>query len=125
VSPCDHPYDRAYSRNSFIALHSVIHPRAVTEFSYRYGSPDRARVFVSFTLESPSREKEVSSILSALEKQDMLGFDISDDELAKSHARYMIGGCAAGQYERVFRFGSSGCTYRHRTFPLFIPLNIF
>jgi hypothetical protein len=36
---------------------------------------------------------------------DMQGFDISDDEMAKSHVRYMIGGCQRVDNERVFRFG--------------------
>ena len=35
----------------------------------------------------------------------MQGFDISDDEMAKSHVRYMIGGCQRVDNERVFRFG--------------------
>jgi threonine dehydratase len=90
---------------SFVTLHSVIHPRAVTEFSYRYSSPDLARVFVSFRLDTPLRAKEVSEVLSGLENEGMKGFDISDDEMAKSHARYMIGGCAVVPHERIFRFG--------------------
>ena len=35
----------------------------------------------------------------------MQGCDISDDEMAKSHVRYMIGGCQRVDNERVFRFG--------------------
>lgn len=94
--------------NSFVALHSLIHPRAVTEFIYRYnlsGDGDRAHVLLSFKLESSNRTAEVQQILAALEAQDMKGFDISDDELAKSHARYMIGGRQCVPNERVFRFG--------------------
>lgn len=93
---------------SFIALHSVIHPRQVTEFVYRYnlsGDGDRAHVFLSFKLDTPDRTTEVHQVLSALTAEDMQGFDISDDELAKSHARYMIGGCHAVPNERIFRFG--------------------
>lgn len=60
---------------------------------------------LSFIIESASRSTEVKEILAALEAADMKGFDISDDELAKSHARYMIGGCQAVPNERVFRFG--------------------
>lgn len=44
-------------------------------------------------------------MLSTLQTQGMKGFDISNDELAKSHARYMIGGCANVPTERIFRFG--------------------
>jgi threonine dehydratase len=35
----------------------------------------------------------------------MKGFDISNDELAKSHARYMVGGRSHVENERIFRFG--------------------
>lgn len=37
----------------------------------------------------------------------MYASDISDNELAKSHARYMIGGSQEVPNERVFRFGRS------------------
>jgi threonine dehydratase len=97
---------------SFFALHSVIHPRAITEFIYRYnrttddtGRGHMAHVFLSFKLESTNRSKEVSDLLSTLEREGMKGFDISDDEMAKSHTRYMIGGCTVVPNERLFRFG--------------------
>lgn len=89
---------------SFIKLHNVIHPRATTEFIYRYSNPERAHIFISFKLETNLREKEVGDVLAALDKQDMKGFDISDDEMAKTHARYMIGGCQNVPNERLFRF---------------------
>ncbi|KAI0339879.1 threonine ammonia-lyase [Trametopsis cervina] len=89
---------------SFIGLHGVIHPRATTEFIYRYNDPVRAQVFLSFKLETTNRAEEVGDVLLQLKKLDMKGFDISDDELAKSHARYMIGGRVAVPNERIFRF---------------------
>ena len=64
-----------------------------------------AHVFLSFKLESTNRSKEVSDLLSTLEREGMKGFDISDDEMAKSHTRYMIGGCTVVPNERLFRFG--------------------
>ncbi|KAL6300496.1 tryptophan synthase beta subunit-like PLP-dependent enzyme [Sparassis latifolia] len=89
---------------SFVQLHNVIHPRAITEFIYRYNNPERAQIYLSFKLESTSRAKEVSDLLAALERQGMKGFDISDDEMSKTHARYMIGGRQNVSNERVFRF---------------------
>ncbi|THH28378.1 hypothetical protein EUX98_g5797 [Antrodiella citrinella] len=89
---------------SFVALHDVIHPRATTEFIYRYGDSETAQIFISFKLESAHREKEVTDVLTTLKTQGMKGFDISNDELAKSHARYMIGGFANVPTERIFRF---------------------
>lgn len=62
-------------------------------------------MFLSFKLDTSDRPTEVHQVLSSLATEDMHGFDISDDELAKSHARYMIGGCHAVPHERIFRFG--------------------
>lgn len=100
---------RANTKNSqcsFIQLHTAIHPRATTEFIYRYNSHDTAQVYLSFKLATTSREREVSELLEALEMQGMKGYDISDDELAKSHCRYMIGGAQRVENERLFRFGA-------------------
>lgn len=67
---------------------------------------------LSFRVDPKSRKEEVKDILAALEMNDMKGYDISDDELAKSHARYMVGGCQTVPDERIFRFGVSSfsCT---------------
>ncbi|KAI5119855.1 hypothetical protein M0805_000689 [Coniferiporia weirii] len=89
---------------SFVALHTAIHPRPVTEFLYRYDSSSIAHVFLSFILDPTQRQKEIAGILAELKAQGMAGYDISDDELAKSHARYMIGGRKYVPHERVFRF---------------------
>ncbi|KAJ3532095.1 hypothetical protein NM688_g7475 [Phlebia brevispora] len=89
---------------SFIKLHGMVHPRATTEFIYRYNDPTRAQVFLSFQLSSTNREKEVSDLLAQLKSLDMQGTDISDNELAKSHGRYMIGGRVNVPDERLFRF---------------------
>jgi len=89
---------------SFIKLHTVICPRATTEFIYRYNSPDIAQVYLSFKLATVAREQEVSEVLATLEKQGMKGYDISDDEMAKSHSRYMIAGAHKVENERLFRF---------------------
>jgi threonine dehydratase len=80
----------------------------VTEFIYRYNvSGDKAHVMLSFKVDALTRPTEVKEVLAALEALDMKGYDISDDELAKSHARYMIGGCHVVPDERIFRFGTS------------------
>ena len=39
----------------------------------------------------------------------MKAYDISDDEMAKSHGRYMIGGAQRVKNERLFRFGTCYC----------------
>ena len=78
----------------------------MTEFIYRYNpSREKAHILLSFKLQTTSRETEVHDVLSALANADMSGLDISDDEMAKSHVRYMIGGCQTVANERIFRFG--------------------
>lgn len=89
---------------SFAELHNIIHPRPVTEFSYRYNSHRNARVFLSFVLQTTSRSKEIADFISQLQARDMVAHDISDDEMAKSHARYMVGGPSDPPDERLFRF---------------------
>lgn len=63
-------------------------------------------MYLSFKLATNSRKQEVSELLSTLEKQGMKGLDLSDDELAKSHSRYLIGGAHKVDNERLFRFGA-------------------
>src|SRR4051812_41369519 len=82
---------------------SHIYPRPVTEFSYRFNDPDKAFIYMSFKVHN--RERDVPEILASWKAAGMEGFDVSGDELAKSHARYLIGGKSNVENERVFRFG--------------------
>ena len=50
------------------------------------------------------RELELKGILDGLNKAGMHAVDISDNELVKSHARYLIGGREPVPNERLFRF---------------------
>lgn len=52
-----------------------------------------------------NRAKEVPQILEKLEASGMYGQDISDNEMAKSHARYLVGGRSKVENERLYRFG--------------------
>ncbi|CAH7684979.1 threonine ammonia-lyase, biosynthetic [Phakopsora pachyrhizi] len=101
---------------SFVKLHSYLHPRLITEFSYRYSTSSQAYIFVSFNLNSSSndpnitpaqaRQQEISSLCEAIQS-DPLGMkpkDISDNEMAKSHARYLIGGRVCVEDERLIAF---------------------
>ncbi|KAF9928388.1 hypothetical protein BGZ65_006306 [Modicella reniformis] len=88
---------------AFLKLYKYIHPLMVTEFSYRYalGRKD-AQIYMSFLCQD--RRRELPQIMEDLNKGDMQAWDISDDEMAKSHARYMIGGRSEAANERMFRF---------------------
>ena len=87
----------------FYSMIQSVLPRAVTEFAYRYGDPERGRIFMSITVND--RGSEVPMIIEELTKKDMIATDISDNEFAKSHARYLIGGRSPVENERVYRFG--------------------
>jgi len=96
---------------SFKRLYDIIYPRSVTEFSYRYGDPEQARIYVGISIENSSTaEVEVSQLVEDLNaEQGFMAIDISDNEMAKDHARYLAGGRRAHQVtpdqaERLLRF---------------------
>jgi len=90
---------------SFHKLYDVIEPRAVTEFAYRYGDEKLAKIFMSFNiLKGSTRKDDVNKILSELKKHKMNGVDLSKNELAKLHARYLVGGRMHVPNERLYRF---------------------
>ncbi|KAJ9089433.1 threonine deaminase [Entomophthora muscae] len=95
------------SPGSFINLHKMILPRNVTSFSYRYSDSKDGRVMLAFSLINPEdRDCELAELFSKMESQS--GFknmtDLSDNELAKSHARFLVGGRSSVPNERLFRF---------------------
>ncbi|KAK9456982.1 tryptophan synthase beta subunit-like PLP-dependent enzyme [Dipodascopsis uninucleata] len=87
---------------SFRKLQDVIFPRAVTEFSYRFsGGPD-AHIYISFNVED--RDAEVDLIITAFKALNMTAINISDNEFAKTHARYLVGGRSEVEDEHIYRF---------------------
>jgi threonine dehydratase len=89
-------------RGSFLAFCAALGKRNVTEFNYRYGGGAEANIFVGVELQHGSVERE--EIASSLQDAGYRVIDMSDNETAKVHIRYMVGGRLAGlQDERVFR----------------------
>lgn len=77
--------------------------RTVTEFNYRYAPGGPAHVFVGLQLDNARAEK--AGILETLKAHGHEVLDLSDNETAKLHVRYMVGGRVAGlRDERLFRF---------------------
>jgi threonine dehydratase len=58
-------------------LYECIKPRAVTEFSYRYGSHASATIFMSFRVKD--RDKELEEIFDVLGKKGMKAMDASNN----------------------------------------------
>jgi threonine dehydratase len=93
----------AEAPGSFLRFCQVLGKRSVTEFNYRYDSAESAQIFVGLAIAQGRAEREavVRSIAAA-------GFavrDMTDNEMAKLHVRYMVGGHAHGlTHERLYRF---------------------
>jgi threonine dehydratase len=88
---------------SFLRFCQVLGSRNVTEFNYRYDDERSARIFVAVGLNEGRAEKE--RLLATVAEAGYRAVDMTDDELAKLHVRYMVGGHARGlEHERVFRF---------------------
>jgi threonine dehydratase len=88
---------------SFLRFCQMIGQRSVTEFNYRYSDAAIARIFVGLALSDGRREKE--QLLKLVAGAGFRVVDMSDDEMAKLHVRYMVGGHARElTHERLFRF---------------------
>ncbi|MER2553707.1 MAG: threonine ammonia-lyase, biosynthetic [Thauera sp.] len=87
---------------SFRKFISVLGNRNITEFNYRYADASQAHIFVGVTVHNRS---EVARLVEMLERHELPALDLTDDEMAKSHVRYMVGGRAPQvDNEVVYRF---------------------
>ena len=87
---------------SFRRFCTLIGPRNITEFNYRYGDPTNAHVFVGLSIHD---RQETAQLVRHLREAGLATMDLSDNEMAKLHIRHMVGGRApevAG--EMVYRF---------------------
>ena len=89
-------------KGSFRRFCGALGNRAITEFNYRYSDPDRADIFVGLKVTAGSTDRR--SLLATLEDQGYPVTDLTDNELAKSHIRYMVGGRARVADEVLYRF---------------------
>ena len=88
---------------SFRAFCETIGKRSITEFNYRYADPQEAHIFVGVELSGGMHEK--NELIAFLREQTYPVLDMSDDEMAKLHIRYMVGGRTAGARDEVlYRF---------------------
>lgn len=88
---------------SFLAFCRAIGRRQITEFNYRYDDASQARVFVGLKLFGGEGAR--SGLLAELVEKGFEVLDMTDNETAKLHVRYMVGGHASGiSDERLVRF---------------------
>ncbi len=88
---------------SFLRFCSVLGRRSVTEFNYRYETARAAQVFVGFGLAGGRAERD--QVMAELRAAGFGVTDMTDNEIAKLHVRYMVGGHARGlEHELLLRF---------------------
>ncbi|WP_395942628.1 threonine ammonia-lyase, biosynthetic [Brevundimonas sp.] len=77
--------------------------RSVTEFNYRWSGDGAAQIFVGVALRNGPHERD--DLISTLRSGGYAVEDMSDNETAKLHVRYMVGGRTVGlPHERILRF---------------------
>jgi threonine dehydratase len=89
---------------SFRRFCRMIGRRQITEFNYRYADAQEAHVFAGIRLLRGDEERE--ELVGRLRENDYTVLDMTDNEFAKLHVRYMVGGRPpdALQDEVVWRF---------------------
>ncbi|OCG49160.1 PLP-dependent threonine dehydratase [Gilliamella sp. Choc5-1] len=89
-------------KGSFLKFCQLLGGRSVTEFNYRYHNDKSAYIFVGIKI-AQSNEKD--GIMQELTAAGYPVVDLTEDEMAKLHVRYMIGGkpCKSIQ-EQVYSF---------------------
>jgi len=66
--------------------------RNITEFNYRLAGREQAQIFVGLSIRD---EEERLSFSRQLTESGFYNIDLTDNELAKTHIRYMVGGRSA------------------------------
>jgi threonine dehydratase len=87
---------------SFRRFFAALGARNITEFNYRIADSSEAHVFVG--VEVRARE-ERARIVRNLRRHGLQTLDLSDNEMAKTHVRHMVGGRAPfAKNELLYRF---------------------
>ena len=75
---------------SFRAFCKMIGHYGITEFNYRFAANDKAHIFVGVKLEKGEKDKH--KLIELLDSRNYPVVDMSENEMAKIHIRYMVGG---------------------------------
>lgn len=89
-------------RGSFLRLCEAVGTRSVTEFNYRIADAENAHVFVGLQITSIAEQERLAN---TFRKKGFPTLDLSGNEMAKTHLRYMVGGRSSlAEHEMLFRF---------------------
>ena len=88
---------------SFREFCETIGKRGITEFNYRYADAKQAHVFVGIELREGLAE--MNAVKQQLESRGYQVEDMTNNEMAKTHVRFMVGGHAPSiENEVLYRF---------------------
>ncbi len=88
---------------SFREFCHALGPRLITEFNYRYADDAQATVFAGVQVRD--RDSERRLLIDNLRDKGYQPIDMTDDDVAKMHVRFMVGGHGRGVAdERLLRF---------------------
>ncbi len=88
---------------SFLEFCGAIGRRNITEFNYRFEHDHAAQIFVGIGLSRGRAERE--ELIAELRGKGYAVTDMTDNEMAKLHVRFMVGGHARRlENEQLFRF---------------------
>ena len=88
---------------SFRKFCKTIGKRGITEFNYRYADSKQAHVFAGIQLSEGAAE--LDQLVQKLKTEGYPVLAMTDNEMAKMHVRYMVGGHAPGlDNEVIYRF---------------------
>ena len=85
---------------SFLKFCRLLANQSITEFNYRYADGAQAHIFVGVGLSNGEAEKQ--ALIDRL-SDDFEIIDMSDNSMAKTHIRYMVGGRSNAKSEVVYR----------------------
>ncbi|MET1028027.1 MAG: threonine ammonia-lyase, biosynthetic [Dongiaceae bacterium] len=86
-------------QGSYRRFVQVLGNKTITEFNYRYAAGEQAHVFVGMKLADAKSEKD--KVITQLRGLGYEVLDISSNETAKLHIRYMVGGRAEALRDEV------------------------
>jgi threonine dehydratase len=93
---------RTIGRQTFELCRQYVDGINITEFNYRLADRSQAQLFMGVSVGSKKEREAFSRHLAA---EGYRNLDLTDNDLAKTHLRYMIGGRSPeATRERLFRF---------------------
>lgn len=87
---------------AFKSFCDLLGDRNITEFNYRYSDAKQAQIFVGITI---ADLKDIDKLLKSFSDAGLSANDLTQNEMAKLHLRYMVGGHAPeAKDELLYRF---------------------